>query len=98
MEHGGWRMANARREMGAGVKAWRLKFWEGSAAVCGLSATMFQIRTRGRARSGFEPAGLFGQNGPWDKKIAADANAGKLDSLIKKAKLGYRSGKATPFP
>jgi hypothetical protein len=34
----------------------------------------------------------------WDKQIAADANAGKLDSLIKKARLGYRSGKATPFP
>jgi hypothetical protein len=34
----------------------------------------------------------------WDKKIAADAHAGKLDSLIKKAKAGHRAGKATPFP
>jgi hypothetical protein len=34
----------------------------------------------------------------WDKKIAADAQAGKLDSLIKKAKAGHRAGKATPFP
>ena len=34
----------------------------------------------------------------WDKKIAADARAGKLDSLIKKAKAGHRAGKATPFP
>ena len=31
-------------------------------------------------------------------KIEADAKAGKLDSLIKKAKAGYRTGKATPFP
>jgi hypothetical protein len=34
----------------------------------------------------------------WDKKIAADARAGKLDTLIKKAKAGHRAGKATPFP
>jgi hypothetical protein len=34
----------------------------------------------------------------WDKKIAADARGGKLDSLIKKAKTGHRAGKATPFP
>ena len=34
----------------------------------------------------------------WDKQIEADANAGKLDPLIKKAKAGYRAGKATPFP
>jgi hypothetical protein len=34
----------------------------------------------------------------WDKKIAADAGAGKLDSLIKKAKTGHRAGKAIPFP
>jgi hypothetical protein len=34
----------------------------------------------------------------WDEKIAADARAGKLDSLIKKAKAGHRAGKATPFP
>ncbi len=34
----------------------------------------------------------------WDKQIAADAKAGKLDSLIKKAKAGDRAGKATPFP
>ena len=29
----------------------------------------------------------------WDKKIAADARAGKLDSLIKKAKAGRQAGK-----
>jgi hypothetical protein len=34
----------------------------------------------------------------WDKRIAADARGGKLDSLIKKAKAGHRAGKATPFP
>jgi hypothetical protein len=34
----------------------------------------------------------------WDKQIAADARAGKLDSLIKKAKAGHRAGKATRFP
>jgi hypothetical protein len=34
----------------------------------------------------------------WDKKIAADAHAGMLDSLIKKAKTGHRAGRATPFP
>ena len=34
----------------------------------------------------------------WDKQMAADAKAGKLNSLIKKAKAGYRTGKATPFP
>jgi hypothetical protein len=34
----------------------------------------------------------------WDKQIAADARAGKLDSLIKKARAGHRAGKATPFP
>lgn len=34
----------------------------------------------------------------WDRKIAADARAGKLDSLIKKAKAGHRAGKATRFP
>ena len=34
----------------------------------------------------------------WDKQTEADAKAGKLDSLIKKAKAGYRAGKATPFP
>ena len=34
----------------------------------------------------------------WDKKIAADARAGKLDSLIKKAKAAHRAGNATPFP
>lgn len=33
----------------------------------------------------------------WDKQIEADAKAGKLDSLIKKAKAGYRADKATPF-
>ena len=34
----------------------------------------------------------------WDEEIAADADAGKLDLLIKKAKAGHRAGKATPFP
>jgi len=34
----------------------------------------------------------------WDKTIAADAHAGKLDPLIKKAKAAHRAGKATPFP
>jgi hypothetical protein len=34
----------------------------------------------------------------WDEKMEADARAGKLDSLIKKAKAGHRAGKATPFP
>ncbi|MEO6182989.1 MAG: hypothetical protein ABIP71_07835 [Verrucomicrobiota bacterium] len=34
----------------------------------------------------------------WDAQIKADAKAGKLDSFIKKAKSGYRAGKATPFP
>ena len=34
----------------------------------------------------------------WDEQIEADAQAGKLDSLIKKAKAVYRAGKATPFP
>jgi hypothetical protein len=30
--------------------------------------------------------------------MQADARAGKLDLLIKKAKGGYRAGKAAPFP
>ncbi|HEX3988045.1 MAG TPA: hypothetical protein VHZ30_01360 [Verrucomicrobiae bacterium] len=34
----------------------------------------------------------------WDKKIQADARAGKLDSLIEKAKSDHSAGKATPFP
>jgi hypothetical protein len=34
----------------------------------------------------------------WDTKIAADARAGKLNSLIEKAKASHRAGKATPFP
>ena len=34
----------------------------------------------------------------WDAQIKADAKARKLDSLIKKAKAGYRAGRATPFP
>ena len=34
----------------------------------------------------------------WDKQIAKDAKAGKLNSLIKKAKAGHRAGKATAFP
>jgi hypothetical protein len=38
------------------------------------------------------------REGLWDKRIAADAKAGKPDSLIRKAKAGYRAGKVTPFP
>jgi len=34
----------------------------------------------------------------WDKQIAADAQAGKLDRLIQKAKADSRAGKATAFP
>jgi hypothetical protein len=34
----------------------------------------------------------------WDRQIAIDAKAGKLDSHIKKAKADYRAGKATVFP
>jgi Sec-independent protein translocase protein TatA len=34
----------------------------------------------------------------WDRQIEADAKAGKLDSLIKKAKADHRAGKTTPFP
>lgn len=34
----------------------------------------------------------------WDKQIAADAKAGRLDKMIAKAKAGYRAGKATSFP
>lgn len=34
----------------------------------------------------------------WDKQIAADAQAGKLDPLIQKARADSRAGKATPFP
>ena len=34
----------------------------------------------------------------WDRQIATDAKAGKLDPLIRKAKAAYRAGKATPFP
>ncbi len=34
----------------------------------------------------------------WDEQIAADAHAGKLDSLVKKAKDGHCAGKTTPFP
>jgi cell division inhibitor SulA len=34
----------------------------------------------------------------WDKQMAADARAGKLDPLIQKAKADTRAGKVTPFP
>ena len=34
----------------------------------------------------------------WDKQIEADAGAGKLESVIAKAKADYRAGKARPFP
>jgi hypothetical protein len=34
----------------------------------------------------------------WDRQIAADAQSGKLNSLIREAKTEYRAGKATLFP
>ena len=34
----------------------------------------------------------------WDRQIEADAKAGKLDKLIRKAKADYRAGRATRFP
>jgi hypothetical protein len=34
----------------------------------------------------------------WDKKIADDAQAGKLNLLIKKAKTSHRAGKTKTFP
>ena len=34
----------------------------------------------------------------WDQQIEDDAGAGKLDSLLARAKADYRAGKATPFP
>jgi hypothetical protein len=34
----------------------------------------------------------------WDQQIQADADTGKLDKLIRKAKADFRAGKATPFP
>ena len=34
----------------------------------------------------------------WDRQIAADAQSGKLNSLIQEAKTEYHAGKATPFP
>jgi hypothetical protein len=34
----------------------------------------------------------------WDEEIAEDARAGKLDSLINKAKAGHRAGKSSAFP
>jgi hypothetical protein len=34
----------------------------------------------------------------WDRQIAADAQSGKLNSLIQEAKTEYRASKATPFP
>jgi hypothetical protein len=34
----------------------------------------------------------------WDRQMAQDAAAGKLDALMQEAKTAYRDGKATPFP
>jgi hypothetical protein len=34
----------------------------------------------------------------WDQQIDADAKAGRLDKMIRKAKAGYRTGKGTTFP
>ena len=34
----------------------------------------------------------------WDRQIAADAESGKLNSLIQEAKTAYRAGQAAPFP
>ena len=34
----------------------------------------------------------------WDQQIEADAEAGKLDKLIEKAKQDHRAGRTTPFP
>ena len=34
----------------------------------------------------------------WDQQIEADAEAGKLDKLIEKAKLDHRAGRTTPLP
>ena len=34
----------------------------------------------------------------WDRQIADDAQTGRFDSLIQKAKAEHRAGRATPFP
>jgi transcriptional accessory protein Tex/SPT6 len=34
----------------------------------------------------------------WDKKIAADAQAGRLDKLIEEAEQDYRAGHCKPLP
>ena len=34
----------------------------------------------------------------WGRQIAADAQSGKLNTLIQEAKTEYRAGKATTFP
>ena len=34
----------------------------------------------------------------WDRQIAVDAEAGKLDELIEKAKQHHRAGRTTPLP
>ena len=34
----------------------------------------------------------------WDQQMAADAEAGRLDKMVARAKAGYRAGKATAFP
>jgi hypothetical protein len=34
----------------------------------------------------------------WDRQIAADAAAGKLDGMIRHAQADFRAGRAAPFP
>ena len=34
----------------------------------------------------------------WDQQIEADAEAGKLNALIEKAKQHHRAGRTTPLP
>lgn len=34
----------------------------------------------------------------WDEQIEADAQAGKLDELVDKAKQDHRAGRTTPLP
>ena len=48
----------------------------------------FQLVTRLRDRFGDE----------WDRQIAEDAAAGKLDALASEAIAEHGAGKATPFP
>lgn len=34
----------------------------------------------------------------WDRQVQADAEAGRLDELIRKAREEHRAGKTTPLP